>query len=181
MILQTPVIPEGVLLRLTAGPIHPTRRARRRGAGSLGILLLGAALLAGAEKTGPLPQAPPRPPAGQAPGPGASGVSGAYAYRTYCASCHGADGKGDGPLAVNLRFQPPDLTLIAKRNGNEFPAEKIQRIVDGRKPLAGHGGPDMPIWGDAFRNAETGYEDARVKEKIRLVVEYLRTLQATGR
>jgi mono/diheme cytochrome c family protein len=169
-------------LRLTAGPIHPIRRPRLRGAGSLGVLLLCAALVAAAEKAGPRAQAqappPPRPPADQAPEPG---VSGAYAFRTHCATCHGADGKGEGPLAVNLRFQPPDLTLIAKRNGNEFPAEKIQRIVDGRKPLAGHGGPDMPIWGDAFRNAETGYEDARVKEKIRLVVEYLRTLQATGR
>ena len=39
----------------------------------------------------------------------------------------------------------------------------------------------MPIWGDAFRNAETGYEDAKVKEKIRSIVEYLRTLQATGK
>ncbi len=165
-------------MRLTAGPIHSIRRARRRGVGPLGLLLLGAALVAGAEKTGQQAQTPPRPPAGPER---ESGVSGAYAFRTYCASCHGADGKGEGPLAVNLRFQPPDLTLIAKRNGNEFPAEKIQRIVDGRKPLAGHGGPDMPIWGDAFRNAETGYDDAQVKQKIRFIVEYLRTLQATGK
>lgn len=121
----------------------------------------------------------PKPPASVAP-PGAAvaAVSGAYSYRTYCASCHGMDGKGDGPLAENLRFHPPDLSLIAKRSGGEFPTEKVIRIVDGRKPLSGHGGPDMPIWGDAFRNAETGYEDEAARAKIRQVVDYLKTLQA---
>ncbi len=110
--------------------------------------------------------------------PGLQVVSGAYAFRTYCATCHGADGKGEGPLAENLRFRPPDLTVIAKGNGGEYPAEKVHRIVDGRKPLPGHGGPDMPIWGDAFKNPETGFDDASVKERIRAVVEYVRTLQA---
>ena len=126
--------------------------------------------------------AAPNPPAAVAP-PGAAvaAVSGAYAYRTYCASCHGVDGKGEGPLAENLRFHPPDLSLIAKRHGGEFPTEKVIRIVDGRNPLKGHGGPDMPIWGDAFRNAETGYDDAAARAKIRGVVDYLKTLQAPAK
>jgi mono/diheme cytochrome c family protein len=104
-------------------------------------------------------------------------VSGSYAYRNYCASCHGAGGKGDGPLAQNLRFHPPDLTLLAKRNGGEYPAERVNRIVDGRSPLKGHGGPEMPIWGDAFKDADTGYDDQKAREKIRSIVDYLRTLQ----
>jgi mono/diheme cytochrome c family protein len=145
---------------------------------SIALLLSAAVLVSGADKPGapsaPAP-APAKPVASQAP---ASGVSGAYAYRTYCASCHGPDGKGEGPLAENLRFHPPDLRLISKRNGGEFPAEKVHRIVDGRKPLPGHGGPEMPIWGDAFRNADTGYDDAKVKERVRSVVDHLRTLQA---
>ena len=151
--------------------------------GSIGCLLLAAALVAGADKPGApaAGAAPAKPAAGEAPDPGVYGVSGAYAYRTYCASCHGTDGKGEGPLAASLRFHPPDLSLISKRHGGEFPTEKVHRIVDGRKPLPGHGGPDMPIWADAFRNGETGYDDAKVKEKIRLVVEYLRTLQAPDR
>jgi len=150
--------------------------------GSIGCLLLAAALATGADTpgtSGPTPgQAKPASPPVD---PGVAGIAGAYAYRTHCATCHGTDGKGEGPLAESLRFHPPDLTLIAKRNGGEFPTEKIHRIVDGRKPLPGHGGPDMPIWGDAFRNAETGYDDAKVKEKVRSVVEYLRTLQAPGK
>jgi mono/diheme cytochrome c family protein len=142
-------------------------------------LLLVAAVATGADTPalGPAQAKPAAPPADT----GVYGVSGAYAYRTHCASCHGADGKGEGPLAENLRVHPPDLTLLAKRHGGEYPAEKIQRIVDGRKPLPGHGGADMPIWGDAFRNADTGYDDAKVKEKVRSIVDYLRTLQAPAK
>lgn len=120
----------------------------------------------------------PKAPAGQAPGSGVATVSGAYAFRTYCASCHGVDGKGEGPLTDSLRFRPPDLTLIAKRNGGEYPADKVTRIVDGRNPVKGHGGPDMPIWGDAFRNAETGFDQEAARAKIRSVVEHLKTIQA---
>ena len=152
---------------------------------SISCLLLAAALAAGADTPGT--RGAPGPAPGQAKpvsppaDPTVAGVAGSYAYRTYCATCHGTDGKGEGPLAASLRFTPPDLSLVSKRNGGEYPAEKIQRIVDGRKPLAGHGGPDMPIWGDAFRNADTGYDDAKVKEKVRSIVEYLRTLQAPGK
>jgi mono/diheme cytochrome c family protein len=118
------------------------------------------------------------PPGVAQPGSPIALVGGAYSFRTYCASCHGVDAKGDGPLAENLRFHPPDLTLIAKRNGGEFPTEKVTQIVDGRKPLKGHGGTEMPVWGDALRNAETGYDEASVKAKIRDVVDYLKTVQA---
>ena len=150
--------------------------------GSIGCLLLAAALAAGADTPGTSGPAPGQAkPASPPSDPGVAGVAGTYAYRTYCATCHGTDGKGDGPLAESLRFHPPDLSLISKRNGGEFPTEKIHRIVDGRKPLPGHGGPDMPIWGDAFRNADTGYDDARVREKVRSIVDYLRTLPAPGK
>jgi len=149
---------------------------------SIGCYLLAGAVAVGADMPGPSGSAPGQAkPAAPPADPGLAGVAGSYAFRTYCASCHGTDGKGEGPLAESLRFHPPDLSLISKRNGGEYPEDKIHRIVDGRKPLPGHGGPDMPIWGDAFRNADTGYDDAKVKEKIRSVVAYLRTLQAPGR
>src|SRR5678816_3800143 len=73
------------------------------------------------------------------------GNDGGSLFRTYCASCHGKEGKGDGPLAENLRFRPPDLTLLAKGNKGEFDAAKVHRIIDGREPVKGHGGPDMPV------------------------------------
>jgi len=104
-------------------------------------------------------------------------ISGSYNYRTYCASCHGVDGKGDGPMAENLRFMPPDLTLLARKNGGRYPADLVARVVDGREPVDGHGGPDMPVWGDAFKNADTGFDNEKVGQKIRSVVEFVKTLQ----
>jgi mono/diheme cytochrome c family protein len=133
---------------------------------SIGCLVLGVTLGSGAALAGGPQQESP-----------VYGVSGAYTYRTHCATCHGTDGKGEGPLAETLRIRPPDLTFLAKRNRGEYPNERVHRIIDGRSPLKGHGGPDMPVWGDAFKNEETGYDDARVQEKIRSVVDYLRTLQ----
>jgi mono/diheme cytochrome c family protein len=98
-------------------------------------------------------------------------------FRTYCSVCHGVAAKGDGPMADQLRYRPPDLTLIAKRNGGTFPADDVFRMIDGRKPLKGHGGNDMPIWGDAFKNSREGYDEAAVKGKIEAVVEYLAGIQ----
>jgi mono/diheme cytochrome c family protein len=144
----------------------------RRGLGRAGRSAGGCC----AETARPAPGG--QPPAAQAPASPVAAVSGAYAFRTYCASCHGPDGRGDGPLTDSLRFHPPDLTLIAKRHGGEFPTEKVIRIVDGRNPVKGHGGPDMPVWGDAFRNADTGYDDAAARAKIRTVVDYVKTIQA---
>jgi mono/diheme cytochrome c family protein len=132
-------------------------RARASSVGFLLAVALGARSVAGAEP--------------------ADDVAGGFTFRTHCARCHGAVGQGDGPMAENLRFQPPDLRLIARRNGGEFPVEKMRRIVDGRVPVKGRGGSDMPIWGDVFSDAETGYDRRLVELRIRAVVEHLRTLQ----
>src|SRR5947209_6201754 len=82
-----------------------------------------------------------------------SGTSGDALFKTYCGSCHGKSAKGDGPLADALRFRPADLTLIAKRNGGKFDADKVYRTIDGRDLVKGHGGTDMPVWGDAFKRS----------------------------
>lgn len=105
------------------------------------------------------------------------GRSGDSLFKTYCTSCHGPSAKGDGPLADHLRFRPPDLTLLAKRNGGKFAADKVERIIDGRAPLKGHGGTDMPIWGDAFKGSSEGYSEAAVKARIKALVEFLEGLQ----
>jgi mono/diheme cytochrome c family protein len=140
------------------------------------MLGLVALAVGAAEKT--LPKPPVKPAPGAAAGQdAAASVSGAYDYRVHCASCHGAEGKGDGPMVDNLRFHPPDLSLLSRRAGGSYPADRVQRVVDGRVPLKGHGGTDMPIWGDAFKNAETGYDEGSVRRRIQGVVEYLRTLQ----
>lgn len=103
--------------------------------------------------------------------------NGSALFRSYCASCHGAQGKGDGPLAANLRVAPSDLTRLAKRNHGKFDPEKVRRAVDGRSPKEIHGGSDMPVWGDAFKRAGEGYSEEKVKERIDALVEHISTLQ----
>ena len=107
-----------------------------------------------------------------------SGTSGEALFKTYCASCHGKSAKGDGPLADSLRRRPPDLTLIAKHNNGKFDSAQVYRIVDGRQPVKGHGGTDMPVWGDAFKQSVEGYSEKAVKARIDAIVEYLRSIQA---
>lgn len=106
--------------------------------------------------------------------------SGSALYKTYCATCHGLSAKGDGPLADRLRFRPPDLTLLAHRNDKKWDGDKVARIIDGRDPLKGHGGPDMPVWGDAFKSSRERFDEASVKARIRALVGYLESLQEPG-
>jgi len=103
--------------------------------------------------------------------------SGSALFRSYCASCHGTEAKGDGPLAGNLRVAPADLTGLARRNHGKFDAEKVRRAIDGRGPREIHGGSDMPVWGDAFKRAGEGYSEAKVKERIDALVDHLASLQ----
>jgi len=102
-------------------------------------------------------------------------VSGREMFRVYCGSCHGTSAKGDGPLASSMTPRPADLTQIAKRSGGTFPAEQVQRIIDGRNPVKGHGGGQMPVWGDAFDKSLDGVAGA---EKIRALVKHLEAIQA---
>lgn len=104
-------------------------------------------------------------------------TGGSSLFRTYCAACHGAEAKGDGSIASSLRVAPPDLTLLAKRAKGTFPEEEVHRIIDGRKPVKGHGGPDMPVWGDAFKASTEGYSEEKVKEKIEALVDFLKSIQ----
>jgi len=102
---------------------------------------------------------------------------GAEVFRTYCATCHGTSARGDGPLASSMKRKPANLTEIAKRNGGEFPADMVFRTIDGRQPVRGHGGPDMPVWGDAFERSQEAGDQARVKSVIQSLVDYLGSIQ----
>ena len=68
-------------------------------------------------------------------------------YLSSCAACHGVDGNGKGPLSAELKSQPADLTILAKRNDGVFPVNAIYEVIDGRKSVKAHGTREMPIWG----------------------------------
>ncbi len=71
-------------------------------------------------------------------------------FMQYCATCHGADAKGNGPTAKVLKKAPADLTKIEKVDG-KFPKLKVQRIISGDDMLDSHGSRDMPVWGAVLR------------------------------
>jgi mono/diheme cytochrome c family protein len=108
-------------------------------------------------------------------GPKAGEFSGAEAFRTYCASCHGTDGTGAGPAAAALKRRPPDLTLICARNNGRFPAFRIAHVIDGYFVAFAHGSRDMPVWGDYFRG--TKRDDAVTALREHNLTEFIRSIQ----
>lgn len=105
--------------------------------------------------------------------------SGEYTFQRYCASCHGEAGRGDGPVAAGIPIKVPDLTTLRQRRGDEFPAEVLRRIIDGRNAVIYHGTRYMPVWGYEFWVEEGADEAARrrVDRIVAQLVEYLRTIQ----
>lgn len=103
-------------------------------------------------------------------------IRGENLYKAYCASCHGVDAKGNGPMAVWLKVPPSDLTRIAARNGGKFPLDRVDRIISGEEALSsGHGTRVMPIWGPVFSEVTRDQDLGRVR--IDNLARYLRDLQ----
>jgi mono/diheme cytochrome c family protein len=104
-------------------------------------------------------------------------MEGQQLFRTFCVSCHGPDGRGNGPVAFALKRPPADLTTIAGRNGGVFPRERLIRyITDGDSSTPAHGSKDMPVWGPNL-TALTPGSNKPVSEHITNIVAYLESIQ----
>ena len=119
-------------------------------------------------------------------------------YQSSCAACHGADGKGKGPLSEELKSTPTDLTVLAKKNNGVFPHKAITEVIDGRKAFKAHGTREMPIWGDRYtpmpkltiapispdaKKADQSlnayyYSEIVIRNRILAIVDYLNRIQA---
>ena len=103
---------------------------------------------------------------------------GADLYGSYCAGCHGAGGKGDGPVAEVLTVPPADLTSLARRNGGQYPAALVRAALNGTRmpsPSVAHGSSEMPIWGAIFRELDA--KESVAKVRVDTLVEYVRSIQ----
>ena len=98
-------------------------------------------------------------------------------YNKYCASCHGPEGRGDGPVAQAMKAMPADITQLAAKNNGEFPTERVREIIDGRADVKAHGPRAMPVWGKEFYVSAEGVGQRQARDRIDALTEYLRRMQ----
>ncbi len=103
-------------------------------------------------------------------------VEGAGLFRAYCASCHGLDGKGHGPVAAALKTPVADLTVLAKNNGGDFPTTRVRTAIMGEEVIASHGSREMPVWGPVFHQIEEDVDRGNVR--LENLVKYLESIQS---
>lgn len=114
-------------------------------------------------------------------------------FQSSCASCHGTDGKGKGPVSEQLKVPPPDLTTLARNNNGVFPTNAVYEIIYGSKTVPAHGTREMPIWGERYNpvvglphNVDPHYwtmagpeqsPEVVVRTRILAVIDYLNRIQ----
>ncbi len=145
-------------------------------AGSVWFAVAVVVLGISASITAQQPAEPQKPKIVMEPARPIQSVEGKDLYAAYCASCHGRGAKGDGPAAPALKVPPPDLTMLAKRNGGTFAFVDVEQMISGSgRSLASHGSNEMPIWGHIFyaMSKDSALETMRTKN----LVKYLEGLQ----
>ena len=100
---------------------------------------------------------------------------GADMFRGYCAPCHGVRGVGDGPVAASLKTKPTDLTRLAATNQGQFPALRVNMVLEFGVAVPAHGSTDMPTWGSAFRAMG---DEASVRQRVTTLTRYVASIQA---
>ena len=140
---------------------------------SLAVILAAVSTLAAAQ------QAPAQtaPTVKHVPITDAPSNSGKEMFNSYCAVCHGKDGKGNGPAAPAMKTPPTDLTLLAQKNAGKYPAAHVAAVIKGQAITPSHGSQDMPVWGPLFSSISQGHE-SQVQQRTANLVAYIETLQA---
>jgi mono/diheme cytochrome c family protein len=106
-----------------------------------------------------------------------SPTSGQEMYTVYCAVCHGRDGKGNGPAAEALKVPPPDLTILAEKNENKYPFDRVRSAITGDIRLPAHGSKEMPVWGQLFWGMSQGHA-SEVQLRINNLDKHIESVQA---
>lgn len=104
-------------------------------------------------------------------------TNGKQMYTSYCAPCHGTDGRGNGPAAGALKAQPTDLTVLSRNNHGKFPDTHVVAVLQFGSEIQAHGSASMPVWGPILGNMNR--TNAQEKQlRISNLSRYLETIQA---
>jgi mono/diheme cytochrome c family protein len=102
-------------------------------------------------------------------------LAGIDSFRAYCVPCHGATGRGDGPVSTAWHTRAADLTTLAQRHEGKFPRGRVRDVVSGMaRPLPAHGTTEMPVWGPIFRAFES---EPRARQRIESLLSYIESIQ----
>jgi mono/diheme cytochrome c family protein len=97
-------------------------------------------------------------------------------YVSYCAPCHGTDGKGRGPAATAMKTGPTNLTALMKNNHGKFPDTHVVAVLQFGTEVQAHGSATMPVWGPILGNMNrTNLQDKQLR--ISNLARYLETIQ----
>jgi mono/diheme cytochrome c family protein len=110
------------------------------------------------------------------PAPKTDPTNGKQMYTSYCAPCHGANARGNGPVAGALRTPPTDLTRLAQANHGKYPDTHIVSVLRFGSEVGAHGSVEMPVWGTVFGKMSKVNSQERDLRTANLS-RYLRTLQ----
>ena len=102
--------------------------------------------------------------------------SGVEMFNTYCASCHGVSGRGDGPAAAGLKKVPADLTQLAARHNGKFPELEVYNAIVGEQFNTVHGSVEMPVWSDILKSLDNN-SNLMVSLRLSNLTDYVKSLQ----
>jgi mono/diheme cytochrome c family protein len=101
-------------------------------------------------------------------------------YVSYCASCHGLDGRGHGPAAGTLKVPPADLSMLSKNNQGVFPDKHVLAVIRFGIETKAHGSKEMPVWGPVFQRMDSPTDPMDSNRSLRVanLTTYVESLQA---
>lgn len=101
-------------------------------------------------------------------------------FTSYCAPCHGLDGRGHGRTAAELKFAPADLSVLSRNHHGAYPAEHLVAVLQLGSQNHALGSDEMPVWGPIFIKMDQPAGNAPNMEALRIsnLVHYVETLQA---
>lgn len=103
-------------------------------------------------------------------------TSGKQMYVSYCAPCHGVDGRGQGPVASALRTPPTDLAVISRNNHGKYPDAHIAAVLQSGVEIPSHGSAEMPVWGPILAKMDQANAQGRML-RISNLSRYIETMQ----